>query len=111
MKQIFTGGIREKMWIIGREAARGGVFLIGSDCCLLLQEYLLLLLQILFQRKLFGESAVRFRNIGLGVTVALIPFDGGSVAGANELSGRELLKLLLDGTEFLPVAVAGSEDL
>lgn len=72
---------------------------------------MLLLLQILFQRKLFGESAVRFRNIGLGVTVALIPFDGGSVAGANELSGRELLKLLLDGTEFLPVAVAGSEDL
>ena len=67
-----------------------------------------MLLQILFQRKLFGESAVRFRNIGLGVTVALIPFDGGSVAGANELSGRELLKLLLDGTEFLPVAVAGS---
>ena len=54
-------------------------------------------MQILFQRKLFGKSAVRFRNIGLGVTVALIPFDGGSVAGANELSGRELLKLLLDG--------------
>ena len=45
------------------------------------------------------------------MTVALIPFDGGSVAGANELSGRELLKLLLDGTEFLSVAVAGSEDL
>ena len=66
------------------------------------------MLQILFQRKLFGESAVRFRNIGLGVTVALIPFDGGSVAGANELSGRELLKLLLDGTEFLSVAVLNS---
>lgn len=69
------------------------------------------MLQILFQRQLFGESAVCFWNIGLGVTVALIPFDSGSVAGANELSGRELLKLLLDGTEFLPVAVADSEDL
>lgn len=70
-----------------------------------------LLLQILFQRKLFGESAVRFRNIGLGVTVALISFDGGAVTGADKLSWRKLLKLVLDGTEFLPVAVAGSEDL
>lgn len=49
--------------------------------------------------------------IGLGVTVALIPFDSGSVAGADEFSGRKLLKLVLDGTKFLPVAVAGSEDL
>lgn len=70
-----------------------------------------LLLQILFQRKLFGESAVRFRNIGLGVTVALISFDGGAVTGADKLSWRKLLKLVLDGTEFLSVAVAGSEDL
>ena len=69
------------------------------------------MLQILFQRQLFGESAVCFRNIGLGVTVALIPFDSGSVAGADEFSGRKLLKLVLDGTKFLPVAVAGSEDL
>ena len=66
-----------------------------------------LLLQILFQRKLFGESAVRFRNIGLGVTVALIPFDGGAVTGADKLSWRKLLKLVLD-TEFLPVAVLNS---
>ena len=61
------------------------------------------MLQILFQRQLFGESAVCFRNIGLGVTVALIPFDSGSVAGADEFSGRKLLKLVLDGTKFLPV--------
>ena len=69
---------------------------------------MVLLLQILFQRKLFGESAVRFRNIGLGVTVALIPFDGGAVTGADKLSWRKLLKLVLDGTEFLPVAVLNS---
>lgn len=66
------------------------------------------MLQILFQRQLFGESAVCFWNIGLGVTVALIPFDSGSVAGADKFSGRKLLKLVLDGTKFLPVAVLNS---